>query len=242
MGAPVKVQIITASCHHREYGRRNTCAYLILAILSAALFACSPARPKPLAQPDVIVPQGDFVHAPSGMKFPQQVGEFERRAVLRKDTHGLDVSARYDLLSMAVSIIATIDAYPSPHLDAAEMPAEMVVLAQDNLSQQEFEVRRREILNAHPGAVVVQEGDTTLPQHNTPFMGRMAVIEYEDVFDRQRQLLRAQLHLFSYAAGEWSISYRFTYPRNADASQEIEHFMATLPWTMKRSRSSGSKK
>ena len=205
----------------------------IILFLLLALFGCSPARPKPLAQPDVIVPQGDFVHAPSGMRFPQQVGEFERRAVQRKDTQGLDMSARYDLLSMSVTIAAAVDVYPLQHLDTAGLPPEMAAVARENLSQQTFDARKREFMGSRPGSVLVQEGDVSLPQNDNPFPGKMAVFEYTDVFQKERQTLRAHLYLFCFAGGGWAVQYQFTFPGNADALYAVEAFLSNLAWTLK---------
>lgn len=210
-------------------GSRSIISFLLV----VSLLGCPAARTKPLARPEAVAIQGAYTHPASGMIFPAMIGDFERSAVFLRDTRGLHVSARYDLLSMAVSVAADVDVYPAPHLVTAGLPSEMVAAARENLSQQEFESRRRGIMSSHPDAVLVQERELSLPQSNNPFTGRMAVFEYEDVFSRQRQPLRSQLHLFCFAGGQWVITYQFLYPRNADASSEIETFLTNLPWTLK---------
>ena len=211
----------------------NVLRYSIILCMTIALSGCSAARPKPLAQPEEMPIQGTYTHSASGMTFPAKIGDFDRRAVLRKDTQRQDASVRYDLISMAVSVAVTVDIYPAPKLDTVGLPAGMVAAARDNLSQQAFESHRREIMSSHPGTVLIQEGEVSLPQSNNPYGGRMAVIEYEDVFFRQRQLVRSQLYLFCFAGGKWVIKYQFIYPKNADVLQEIENFLMKLSWTLK---------
>jgi len=215
--------------------------HLIIFIIAIVLSGCPAARTKPLAQPEAVAIQGVYTHPASGMTFPTSIGDFERSAVLLKDTRGHYVNARYDLLSMAVSVAVDIDLYPAPHLDTVGLPSAMVGIARENLSQQEFESRRREAMSSRPDAVLVQEREITLPQSNNPFAGKMALFEYEDVFSRQRQLLRSQLYLFCFAGDAWIIKYQFIYPKNADASQEIENFMMNLPWTLKRFKQPASR-
>ena len=219
----------------------NAFKYSFTPFILIALFGCTAARPRPLAQPEAMIAQGTFTHEASGMTFPLHVGDFERSTVLRKDTQGRHVSARYDLISMAVSVAVTVDIYPAPPLDTVGLPSEMVAVARENLSQQEFESRRRGIMSSHSGAVLVQEGELSLPQSVHPHPGKLAVFEYEDTFSRQRQPVRSQLYVFCFAGGDWVINYQFTYPRNADALQEVETFMTNLPWTLKRAAPMGSR-
>jgi len=215
--------------------------FACLPFLTIALPGCPAARSKPLAQPEIVKLQGTYTHPASGMTFPARIGDFERSAVLRKDTQGDHVSARYDLISLAVSVSVAVDIYPAPHFDTAGLPPEMVAAARENLSQREFEFRRRETMSSHPGTVLIQEGEVSLPQKDNPYLGRMAVFEYEDMFARQLQPLRSQLYLFCFAGNDWIIKYQFTYPRNADAMYEIENFMMNLPWTLKQPKPPGSR-
>jgi hypothetical protein len=89
---------------------------------------------------------------------------------------------------MAVSIAASVDIYPAPRLDTVGLPADTVATARENLSQQEFDSRKREIMGSHPGAVLIQEVEATLPQNANPYSGKMAVFEFEDIFLRHPAL------------------------------------------------------
>jgi len=218
----------------------NFLRYIIIPSLSIVLFGCPAARPKHIEQPDATRHMGTFTHPSSGMTFPTTVGEFERSSVDRHNIADPDLTVRYDLISMAVSVVVTVDVYPAPLLDTAGVPASMVATARENLSHQEFGAGMREIMGLHPGTVMIQEDEFSLPQKNNPSVGKMAVFEYEDVFFRQRQVLQSTLYLFCFAGGEWTIKYLFTYPRNADARHHIDHFMRNLPWTLIRSVPTGS--
>lgn len=219
----------------------NVLGYGIIFCISIALFGCPAARPKHIEQPDAPPLHGTFTHPSSGMKFPAKVGEFERSSIVRHNIIDPELTIRYDLISMAVSVAVAVDVYPAPQLDTTGVPASMVAIARENLSHQEFGARMREITSAHPGAILIQEDEFSLPQKDNPYMGKMAVFEYEDVFLRRRQVLHSTLYLFCFAGGEWNIKYQFTYAKDADARYHIDHFMMNLPWTLIRSVPSGSK-
>lgn len=212
----------------------NMLKYIVIAFMSAALFGCPAARPRPLAQPEAIISRGTYTHPASGMTFPIKIGDFERSTVYRHDTGDIEVSAAYDLISMAVSITASVDIYPAPRLDTVGLPPDMIAVARENLSQQEFNSRKREIQGSHPGAVLIQEAEAALPQNANPYSGKMAVFEFEDIFFRELQLLRSKPYLFCFASTDWIIKYQFIYSKNADAQHDIETFMMSLPWTLKR--------
>jgi hypothetical protein len=189
-------------------------------------------RPRHFAQPEVIAAQGMYTHTASGMLFPANVGAFQRSKILRYDTKDLDMSAGYDLASMAGSVAATVYVYPAPSLVSIGSPPDVVAAARENLSKNEFEARKREILNFRPGAILVKEMDVSLQQGNTLYSGKMATFEYMEVFGGLRQPLRSHLYLFCYAGSKWVIKYRFTHPTDYDASKDIDDFMKNWHWTL----------
>lgn len=210
----------------------KTFRYIITLLIAMALFGCPTMRPRYLAQPEVIKAEGTYTHAASGMIFPSRVGNFWRSNVIRYDTEGLDLSAGYDLVTIAGSIAATVYVYPAPSLISIGSPPNVVAAARTRQAQNEFEARKREIMRFRPGVILVQEGETTLQQSNATYSGKMATFEYEEVFAGRRQLLRSHLYLFCFAGGKWVIKYRFTHPRFFDGTREIDEFMRNLPWTL----------
>jgi hypothetical protein len=217
----------------------NVLRYTVISFMSIALFGCPAARPKHISQPDAAPLHGTFIHPSSGMKFPVKVGEFERSSIVRHNIADPDLTIRYDLISLAVSVVVTVDIYPAPQLDTTGVPASMIATARENLSHQEFSTHMREIMSSHPGAALIQQDEFTLPQKSNPYLGNMAVFEYEDVFFRQQQVLHSTLYLFCFAGTEWTIKYQFTYPKNADVRHHIDHFMRNLPWTLRQPAPAG---
>jgi len=205
--------------------------WVLLLCMAASLLGC-PARPRYLPQSEVIEATGAYTHADSGMTFPQMVADFRRSRVLRYDTQGLDVSAGYDLYDPPRLVAVTVYVYPAPSLVSIGSPPEVVALARARLAKGEFEARKREVLQAHPGARLVEETEVSLPQGVWTYSGRMATFEYEGVFAFQGQALRSQVYLFNYVGGKWAIKYRFTHPKRFDATKEIEAFMQNLQWTV----------
>ena len=121
---------------------------VLFALLSISLVGC-PARPRPLAQPQTILTEGSYTHR-SGMTFPLAVEGFRRSIVQRYDQEGLDVSAGYDLYDPSHKIAATVYVYPAPSLVSIGSPPEVVETAHARLAKNEFEARKREILQSHP--------------------------------------------------------------------------------------------
>jgi hypothetical protein len=51
----------------------NIIKYIVIAIMSTAMFGCPAARPKQLAQPETITSRGTYTHPASGMTFPIKI-------------------------------------------------------------------------------------------------------------------------------------------------------------------------
>lgn len=171
----------------------------------------------------------------SGMRFPIRVGEFQRVTLLRYDFQERDVSAGYNLITPLCAIAATLYVYPAPSSVSTGSPPGTIPNTQARLLQNEFQTRKREISDSHPGARLIQEKEIRLLQGVKLYSGMVATFEFEDVFGGQTEVLSSDLYLFCYGQGEWIIKYRFTYPKNVNASKEIEDFMRNLKWTLKGS-------
>jgi hypothetical protein len=166
------------------------------------------------------------------MIFPPTVGAFQRVALSRYDSQGLDVSAGYNLPAFAGGIAATVYVYPAPSLVSIGSPPGVVASARATLCQSEFERGKREVLGAHAGGRLLGEKDVVLLQGGTNFSGRAATFEYDGLFAGQHQPVSSELYVFCYIGGSWTIKYRFTYARTFDATEAISAFMRTLSWTI----------
>jgi len=204
----------------------------LIAGMSLLLLGCPSMRPKYLSQPASVDATGSYTHAASGMVFPDALGDFRRTSISRYDAEGLDVSAGYDLFAPPRVIAATVYVYPAPPLVSIGSPPEVVATARANLCQREFESRKQEILQSHPGAKLIEERAVSVVRAGGTHSGRMAAFEYEDIFAHQRQPVAARVYLFCYVGGKWVVKYRFSYPKSFDASKDIEDFMRSLSWTL----------
>src|ERR1700704_496585 len=180
---------------------------LLLLPLSFLLIGC-PARPRPLDQPQAIIADGAFRHDKSGMTFPIAVGEFQRGMLQRYDQDGLDVSVGYNLYDSRRQIITTVYGYPAPPLVSIGSPPETVASARSFLAKNEFEARKREIMQPRPGARLIEDTEIKIPIGGKVRIGRIATFEYDEQFAGRQQSLRSHLCMFNFVGGKWALKYR----------------------------------
>lgn len=111
-------------------------------------------------------------------------------------------------------------------------PPEVVAIARAKLGQREFENRKQEILQSHPGARLIEERAVSLAQAERRYSGRMARFEYEGLFAHERQVVASRVYVFPYVGGKWVVKYRFSCPQGIDPSKEVADFMRSLPLTI----------
>lgn len=211
---------------------RLAAAFLIAPLLALVL-GC-PAHPRPLNQPQAILADGTYTHEKSGMTFPLAVGNFQRNTVQRYDQDGLDISVAYNLRDEKHVIIATVYVYPAPPLVSIGSPPETVASARAFLAKNEFEARKREIMQPRPGARLVEETEISIPIGGTLRTGRMATFEYQEQFLGQQRPLRSHLCMFNFVGGKWALKYRITYPSHLEATREIDAILQGVPWNVPR--------
>src|SRR5262245_50828993 len=194
---------------------------LLKGILPAAaalvLCGCPSVHTRSLSQPERVAVRGAYVHSASKITMPESVAGFQRDSVSRYDADGLDVSGAYNLVTPSHRIAATVYVYPSPSLTSIGSPPDVVAGARAHLTEAEFQRRKQEIQQAHPGAVLVEQRGISRAEGVQTYAGRLAVFEYEEVYAGSRMPVRSRLCLFCYVGGKWTVKYRFTHPKSEDA-------------------------
>jgi hypothetical protein len=160
------------------------------------------------------------------MTFPLAVEGFRRSIVQRYDQEGLDVSAGYDLYDPSHKVAATVYVYPAPSLVSVGSPPEVVETAHTRLAKNEFEARKQEILQSHPGSRLIEESDVLI-SHGAAKVGKKATFEYNGLFASQHQNLKSHLYMFNF--GRWALKYRITYPQSFDATKDVEVLLKGVP-------------
>jgi len=135
----------------------NAQNFFLAFVASLALSACKSAQPIYLAQPMAVNAQGSYHHLASGMTFPPAVGDFERVKITQYDAAGEDVGVGYNLVSPIAGIAATVYVYPAPSLLSIGSPPDVVASARGTLCNNEFARRKKELVDAHSGARLIQE-------------------------------------------------------------------------------------
>jgi hypothetical protein len=187
-------------------------ALLVLGLVASAgaapaAGAPSTTRPSRSAGPTTLPvdKRKPYVHAPSGVAFPVNVGAFRRINVYRIDDAGRDITAGY--ADPSLKIAATVSVFPS-----RGVPAE-----------RHFPTIKRELLRLHPKATVTFDGAWTLRQGAREFTGHRAAYQYIGPLGGVEQDLTTEAYLLSLAANrgapgaaEHFVNIRVTYP-TADA-------------------------
>ena len=210
--------------------RKAISGAVVLFASTLLLCGCPTAQTRYLPEPERLAVHGDFVHSASNIIMPEKIGEFRRDLIFRYDTAGLDVSAGYGLIGPDHHIVATVYVYPAPPLISIGSPPDVVASARAHLAQGEFERRKQEIEQAHPGAVLIEQQETAEAKGGQLYPGEQAVFEYVAAFGGPAMQVQSRLYLFCYIDGKWAIEYRFTYPKGENAEQEIKQFMKDWNW------------
>ena len=174
--------------------------------------------------------RGPFVARGMGVTFPERVGPFVRVAINYYTPDERNLSAGYNLVDSSNPIIATFYIYPARRVLSFGSPRSVVQEASKKLEEIEMESVLQEILNAHPGAKLVQRetndikigGGYVLPALHARFL-------YKDGFFGIRRSLVG--HVWLTTDGDWYLKYRVTYPlpNEKEALTSLRKLMASLP-------------
>jgi hypothetical protein len=183
---------------------------------------------------NVLHPDGPYTQAATGMTYPVSVGDFQRVSIIRYKSDGTDESAGYNQSTPAGGIVATVYVFPSPSLTSIFSPQSVIDDARNYLCNSQFHTVQREIVSAHPDAVLKSERAATLTQGSAAYTGHQAsyTLAHAAFLGNPQILVHSDVYLFCYAGGKWSVEYRIDYPADFDASIPIANFMRDLTWTI----------
>ncbi len=188
-------------------------------LASVALAADPVAKQQ---QPNIkrIAIEGEYVHPPSGMKFPDLIAQFRRSDIAQYDKAGDDVSAGYNLREPFRDVVGTVYVYPAKVFGQVADPVEM-----------QLALIKEVVIQQHKDGKLVSDGIARLQQGETVFTGKTARFTFTDKqFFGGEDRLCSDLYLFQH--GEWLIKYRFTYPdsQRDGVQKDIANLMRDLKW------------
>ena len=198
----------------------------VVVLLAVPFWACATALAQAPGEPETVAAEGPYVHSATGMTFPLEVAGFNRDRILRYDKKGLDVSAGYNSSDLIRPVAATVYIFPAPSLISIGSSRETVEPARALLTQRGFDLVKAAIVDAHPDAKLVEEGEASLTQGGKTYRGKRAAFEFREFL----ATARSEVYVFYYVGEKWTIKYRFTYPKDADVGKQIEAFMMALQW------------
>ena len=179
---------------------------------------------------------GPYTQAATGMVFPDHVLDFGRTAVTRYNSEGTEESADYLLDTPGKQAMVSVYVYPAPaeiaQALAATLPRDELADALYMIAEQLFSDEEQAIEQLHPGAELVDEGDTSLKKSGREWPGNYAGFRYDEDYFGKVQPVDSKLYLFPMVAGKWMVKFRITAPMG-DGLQETERFLQALPWTIR---------
>ena len=200
-------------------------AVLFFALASACALQGCPApvvqlnrlpssSPLPKAVP--IPADSEYVHEPSGYAFPIIVANFQRVALVRYDTSGLDVSAGYNSGIPGCLIRLTIYVSPAPKMSFMGADPAVVRDTETEWLNSAYDRWKREIASSHPQARLVLEDE----REQAGLRGKKAVYNIDT----------DQSELFVFLDRRtWFLTYRVSFPAScsAEAHTVLQGFFAS---------------
>lgn len=181
-----------------------------LMLAPALILAAMPAA----AQEDLHV-EGDWIHAATGMAFPERLGNALRTRIHAYDAEHLDVSVGYALRRNGELGFVTLYLYPAP---PARSCAENFQDIEQNVEQSYADVK------------LVARDRWPSPSGDVRDAAYHASFTMTGMLDGKEQPLTSESYLFCPAGGAWLVAARASWGRSSDLSQAFTAFLAALPW------------
>jgi hypothetical protein len=207
---------------------------LVYATAAAAALSLAGCEQVPESPPkDGLLPiAGEGVeHLASGMVFPASVGGFSRESVRQNDHDGWDVSASYSPANRALPVSITVDIYPSLRfvtngsVDTAREVLEVLVFAHE----------AGRIAESHDDPKVLSVKPVSVVKAGRSHSGMLGRIGFTDLADGSQRNVYAQVLVYPYVGGKWTVAFRITYPAEIDGQPTVDRFLAALDWTVSSS-------
>lgn len=205
--------------------RAYACAAAVFVVTGCA----SHREPEPDTTPELkdIAVTGTYVHAASGIAFPETMGRFRRTSVTQFNSSATNVGVNYD-----------IDAhFPYPGVPDLQERVSVFVYpptraadgSPESLSS-EFEHEAALIARIHGDVRVTPPWVPAQTKNHELLPGHAVAYRYTQVFAGRPQTVESQLYLFEYQG--WRIKYRFTYPLSeAKIGRPLsQYFVAFFRW------------
>jgi hypothetical protein len=183
---------------------------------------------------NVLHPVGSYTQIPTGMVFPESVGQFRRFNIIRYHPDGSDESAGYNEMTPMHEINMTVYIFPSPPILSFGSPRSVIDDTRIKFCQGQYETVQREVMGAHPDASPVEKREISRTQDGVTYAGHFASFDLTNAkfFGRTDVASRSEAYLYCYVGGKWSVEYRVDYPRDFDASSSIASFINDLAWSI----------
>lgn len=185
--------------------------------LCTVLLACPTIVATP--QPVSVQATGTWTQEASGLRFPEQIGDWRRVQITRFDERGANVGVGYNHETLRASVTFTVYVYPSRSVAEADAG-----LAGD------FALAEKSLHDHHPDAQVSWKRDETFQTRAGPVPVKAAEYRYVEDFAQARQPVLSQLHLFEVLG--WTIKYRMTFAavQEGEARDVAQRLLADSPW------------
>ncbi|HEU4395045.1 MAG TPA: hypothetical protein VFS92_05720 [Planctomycetota bacterium] len=205
-----------------------------LVFLAPLLAGCVsfPAPAPPLDEPVPVAVEGEYLHEPSGARFPERVESFRRVKVTRYDAGGRNVGVGYNLRQGLFAVAATAYVYPRPAVGSFLANRDAIDEWTARRDAEELRGCRQAVLDARreDGVRVVSEEPCAVETDGRVRRGTRVEFEHENALGTPGLRGTTLLYLFADGAADWFVKFRFTHPRGADCARAIDSLFRGLRW------------
>jgi len=174
-------------------------------LAAAVMISLAGCRPALTSGPRDITPQGEYLHVPSGMRFPEHVADFTRERVLQYDTVGNDVGIGYNREQPGQQLAATVYVYTLP--------------------KRTFDDELADVKGSHPDVKVGFRQELILERGDQKADCNLAGLSFEQVFAHRYGPVSSYLLVCD--RPPWRIKWRFTH-RDQVVVADMRELAATL--------------
>jgi hypothetical protein len=128
-----------------DQNMKKVITQLALAVVIAISAGCPSVPTRSSGNYFTTTEQNIIVHTPSGVQFPEKIGDFTREGTHNYDPSGFDVSAAYNLRSPAM-IAVTVYVYPSSKIVSFGSPDDVVRSARETMTNNDSNTGRKKLL------------------------------------------------------------------------------------------------
>jgi hypothetical protein len=175
------------------------------------------------------LPNGDYVHAGTGLHFPEFLGSFARLGGYRYDAAGQNVSIAYRWNHERNPVLVSIYVYPGPSEKKLGTTPEQIEQGKSHVLTALVDEITGTVKELYPAAKLLSSRDTSLMRGTKSYTGRVWSFQIPD--GPAGKPVLSHVYLFPFYQDSWVLKYRISYPEGNEQTRKIADLLAHVPST-----------